>query len=276
MSILKFGYMKKFNDIIENNSNNILQCKSGKEVKLYKFGSMLYADMKGIYYIIEDLFGSRVSFNIIPYLKKVFFVENLEIFNNGKSEYKDMVCLNLIDDVSLFKVENWIFNEHNRETDDSNLFSNIQMSSNTDLSGAYDKYNSNSDADNSYIICDSISSLSPFSENLRNKPINKIIECAEHSQFESHKIAYDTSFLPKPRGKKMPERKVPTATRPFACTFYGCKRAFKRQEHLKRHCKMHTGERPYTCPFPKCNKSFSRSDNLNSHYKTHNDNGRFR
>ena len=74
----------------------------------------------------------------------------------------------------------------------------------------------------------------------------------------------------KPRGKQMELMATELAQRPFPCNYPGCKRAFKRFEHLKRHNKMHTGEKPFVCKFPGCGRMFSRSDNLNAHYKTHN------
>ncbi|KAI9810746.1 MAG: hypothetical protein M1827_006084 [Pycnora praestabilis] len=58
--------------------------------------------------------------------------------------------------------------------------------------------------------------------------------------------------------------------KPHACQEVpGCKRRFKRQEHLKRHEKTHRNDKPYVCPIPKCERAFNRQDNLKAHKTTH-------
>ncbi|KAI7823979.1 hypothetical protein BX661DRAFT_126748, partial [Kickxella alabastrina] len=57
--------------------------------------------------------------------------------------------------------------------------------------------------------------------------------------------------------------------RRYVCEYVGCSKQFKRQEHLKRHFRVHTGERPYKCPSAGCDKGFARMDNLNQHIRTH-------
>ncbi|KAI9275344.1 hypothetical protein BY458DRAFT_145777 [Sporodiniella umbellata] len=53
------------------------------------------------------------------------------------------------------------------------------------------------------------------------------------------------------------------------CDYPGCRWAFKRYEHLKRHQLVHTGERPHGCAYPGCGKRFSRLDNFHAHVRTH-------
>ncbi len=76
-----------------------------------------------------------------------------------------------------------------------------------------------------------------------------------------------SSSLPPPtsrRGRKQSLTEDPSKT--FICEI--CNRRFRRQEHLKRHCRsLHTQEKPFECG--DCGKKFSRSDNLAQHARTH-------
>jgi uncharacterized Zn-finger protein len=60
-----------------------------------------------------------------------------------------------------------------------------------------------------------------------------------------------------------------TENRPFACTYPGCTRRFKRKYTLKDHMNAHTGEKPFVCPVSSCGKSFTTSGNLARHRRLH-------
>lgn len=51
------------------------------------------------------------------------------------------------------------------------------------------------------------------------------------------------------------------------CTWEGCDRRFRRQEHLKRHERTHTRKDLFICEF--CSKDFNRTDNLKDHILRH-------
>ena len=47
----------------------------------------------------------------------------------------------------------------------------------------------------------------------------------------------------------------------------GCEKAFTREEHLKRHAKIHTDEPVHRCEVMGCNKAYTRKERLTRHYK---------
>lgn len=63
-------------------------------------------------------------------------------------------------------------------------------------------------------------------------------------------------------------RRQPTSYK--KCLFNGCVKKFKRQEHLKRHERVHNPDPTRdTLPCEFCNKIFNRGDNLKSHILLH-------
>ncbi|KAI8675940.1 hypothetical protein NCS57_00496900 [Fusarium keratoplasticum] len=49
----------------------------------------------------------------------------------------------------------------------------------------------------------------------------------------------------------------------YQCAVPGCRRAYRRNEHLLRHMRSHDSQKPYECP--KCHKCYSRQDVLKRH-----------
>jgi uncharacterized Zn-finger protein len=48
-----------------------------------------------------------------------------------------------------------------------------------------------------------------------------------------------------------------------------CDKAFTREEHLKRHSKVHTEDPVHRCEVVGCSKSYTRKERLTRHYKVH-------
>lgn len=55
----------------------------------------------------------------------------------------------------------------------------------------------------------------------------------------------------------------------FSCSVAGCRRRFKKPEHLSRHMLKHSTEKEFECWVPDCSRQFNRRDNYQSHMKTH-------
>ncbi|KAL1914408.1 uncharacterized protein VTP21DRAFT_8926 [Calcarisporiella thermophila] len=67
--------------------------------------------------------------------------------------------------------------------------------------------------------------------------------------------------------EKLSEPPLPTHDRPHVCPHEGCRKAFKRLQHYKRHQRTHTNLRPFVCET--CGRAFARSDSLTVHQRTH-------
>jgi zinc-finger protein CreA/MIG len=114
---------------------------------------------------------------------------------------------------------------------------------------------------------DAVSGMCPFREQWTEKIMDGILQNIYCGDSEKD---IRPSGIKRNMGRgRSPGKAENIKDRPFICKYEGCKRAFKRLEHLKRHNLMHTGERPFKCKYPGCLKAFSRSDNLSQHYKIH-------
>lgn len=256
MSLYEPDYFSQFQAIIgacEAYPHVTTLPKTGRTVKLHAINSMFYIDIQNMFYILNEIFGSRIPTEIIDYIKKIVFIETLSTSYDTLDETKELICISFIDNNTLLKFHNWLLDYFSHKNDEERLFQKITMST------CQAKYG------------EEINSMFPFTDSFgSDDAADAILKIAQDSRFSASPYSKSQPANFKPRGKHMPTRKEPSYERPFVCEFHGCRRAFKRLEHLKRHSKMHTGERPFKCLFPGCQKSFSRSDNLNSHYKTHN------
>ncbi|XP_032745254.1 Kruppel-like factor 18 [Rattus rattus] len=63
--------------------------------------------------------------------------------------------------------------------------------------------------------------------------------------------------------------KNPHNSKPYCCTYQGCKKSYKKSQHLKDHMRKHTGVKPYMCNKPGCDWKFFRLVDLNRHKQKH-------
>ncbi|KAF9202857.1 hypothetical protein BGZ49_007012 [Haplosporangium sp. Z 27] len=64
--------------------------------------------------------------------------------------------------------------------------------------------------------------------------------------------------------------------KPYACTWEGCIKRFKKHQKLKAHiCMVHKGVKPYPCDSEGCGKSFQTPSKLRKHQLVHSDSKRY-
>lgn len=266
MGLHEPDYLSRFLSIINTCDTHPYRTqseKTGRILQLHCIDSIMYIDIENMLWILSEIFDTIISPEIINYIRKVLFIETMNVDVDGVETEKELICINLIDNKALLKFHNWLFDHFTQKNAEGRVFQRFEMAG---MAKPYNNFYYNDQQ--SPGMRDSYSYDSHWNQGECENPFSLSympIECSMPSPPKGYPLAYA-----KPRGKQVPCRKEPCLERPFVCEFFGCKRAFKRQEHLKRHIKMHTGERPFKCLFPGCQKSFSRSDNLNSHYKTHN------
>ena len=72
-------------------------------------------------------------------------------------------------------------------------------------------------------------------------------------------IQCDSAF--KTNDKLKRHQRIHTKEKPFACIF--CEKVFSQSGHLKEHQLIYSGDRPYGCP--ECKKSFTTDQKLKNH-----------
>lgn len=231
-------YITKFLELIENSLQNsyiihLSNCK--KSIKLFKKEFNLYVNFQDIQYILAEIFNITIPVKINVYLENILTPEpNID---SNSDIIEERVCITKIDANFFESVRLWLKNNP-KQLD--NFASDI-LCRPIGISSDRNNYNV------SNVFTFENSSLPSFNKTEKNK----FVVCKKNLNYKKPVVDDNVD------------------ERPFTCNFIGCKKAFKRLEHLKRHKKIHSGEKPFLCTYPGCNKLFSRSDNLSTHYKIH-------
>lgn len=236
--------------------------RTGRTLKFIEYNGLFYLDTQNLLNIVDELLGPNIPEEIVVYLEKIVFAEEITVESRSCCETKQVTCTQFIDDRFFDKCIGWLKQRPASQPVDDRLHFTGAI---CDDLNPITEFRTRNPGERPLFLDD----MFPFRDIFRTesyagakKPVYNSIYTGTHSIVQG--------YTSKPRGKQMNEVPENTADRPFACDIPFCNRAFKRYEHLKRHMKMHSGERPFKCMHPGCSKSFSRSDNLNQHYKTHN------
>lgn len=261
------GLIQTFNNIIiqyQMSPFGFRLRRTGRTLKLLEYNGLYYLNLQNLFNIVDELLGPNLPLDIMKYIQKIMFTENITIENTKTSESHEVICTQFLDCKFFEKCIDWLRKRPNIKLYDENQ---VDFLNNT-----YDTFNpidrTMGDKFSKNFSC--IENMFPFKNDDAENEYNSIKERKEEYQSDLRTQAKVYSTQSRPRGKYMGETEKFSKDRPYKCEVPFCSRAFKRHEHLKRHMKMHSGERPFKCTYPGCFKTFSRSDNLTQHYRTHN------
>lgn len=234
--------------------------RTGRILKFIEYNGLFYLDIQNLFGIVDELLGPSIPEEMMSYLEKIVFTEEITIDEKDGCETREVACIQFIDDRFFDRCIGWL-KQRPVSSDDRIDF----MDCISDNLSPIGEFKTGSFGERPLFLDDML-------------PFRDIFRFEDNWDARKTESAYGTHsmtqrYMPRPRGKQMSEVSQNSADRPYACDVPFCNRAFKRYEHLKRHMKMHSGEKPFKCMHPGCLKSFSRSDNLNQHYKTHNAGG---
>lgn len=261
------GLIQTFNSIINQyqlSPFGFRLRRTGRSLKLLEYNGLYYLNAPNLFNIIDELLGPNIPKDIMEYIKKIMFTENIAVETTRGPEYHEVICTQFLDCKFFEKCIDWLRKRPNIKMYEEN---SIEF-----LNSTYDAFNpvdkSMGETFEKSFSC--IENMFPFKSQEVGKDINPFQLGNERIESIQRKQHNESTLSNKPRGKYMGETEKYSKDRPYKCEVSFCSRAFKRHEHLKRHMKMHSGERPFRCTYPGCFKSFSRSDNLTQHYRTHN------
>lgn len=236
--------------------------RTGRVLKFIEYNGLFYLDTQNLFNVVDELLGPNVPEEIVIYLEKIVFTEEITVEGRNGYEIKQVICTQFIDDRFFDKCIGWLKQRPAAYSLDNKPHF---MSAISDGLSPIEEFKARGFGERPLFLDE----MFPFKDIFRIEDRRGTKKHIPESMYADPRSMVH-GYMSKPRGKQMNEVPENSADRPFACDVPFCNRAFKRYEHLKRHMKMHSGEKPFKCMHPGCLKSFSRSDNLNQHYKTHN------
>lgn len=257
--------VSEFNTIVEQYKTSPFGFrlrKTGNVIKLAEHNGLFYIDPLNLYKVVNELLGPDIPEEMIEYIGKITFSEQITVEGQYNSENKEMTCIQFVDQAFFNKCSSWVNQKVESKSNEYGMLFNSFFTSNDPLSTLKFKDQKTETSDDmlsfqNFLLYDKVQNPATAKKILEETPYMR--------GNPSHR----------PRGKQMNMVSESLKDRPFICEVPFCDRAFKRFEHLKRHLKMHTGDKPFKCDHPNCYKTFSRSDNLHQHQKIHENRSQF-